>query len=164
MEYYLCFGLRPYSLWSNASFNLFSTALVLQLGNRFLIIDCIREDQTISPGRPPGPTRPMTQAPRLVLRYTCRAGKCHESKVWMSAREVWEVWMSTRSATLLISTAISLPEFPVPITSTLFPSKPLELRYSQLWKYRPLKLSIPVMKRENHSMSHAWSKTWFSKI
>lgn len=55
---------------------------------------------------------------------------------------------STFSATLLISTAISPPEFPIPITSTLFPCIPSALRYSQLWKCLPSKLSIPELEYE----------------
>lgn len=71
---YPCFGLSPYNLWSNAEFNFFSSVLLNQEGNSRPIRSCSRENSR-SAGRPPPPSRPTTQAPLRVLRYTFGSGR-----------------------------------------------------------------------------------------
>lgn len=51
--------------------------------------------------------------------------------------------MQTCLAVWLISTARSPPEFPMPMTMTLFPVNSTGFLYSRLWKYFPLNFSIP---------------------
>lgn len=71
---YPCFGLNPYNLWSIAEFSLFSSVLLSQEGNSRPIRSCSRENSR-SKGRPQDPTRPITQAPLRVLRYTFGSGR-----------------------------------------------------------------------------------------
>lgn len=79
-EGYLCFGLSPYNLWSNAAFSLFSSILFSQEGKSWPIRNCTRENSR-SKGSPPTPTRPTTQAPLRVLRYTLESGQHTESHI-----------------------------------------------------------------------------------
>lgn len=167
MFFYPCFGFRPYSLWSNVLFSIFSTILLINEGKNFSSIQFIRELPNRSPGSPPCPTRPTTHAPLLVLRYTYRSGQhtdrcdsytCHLfhlfciKSVYCKAEYRNVLKLCTFSATLLVSTAMSPPEFPMPITTTLFPCRPSVLRYSQVWKYLPSKLSIPEMKKVKQNL------------
>lgn len=54
----------------------------------------------------------------------------------------------TLSATLLISTAMSPPELPMPITTTLFPWNGCGSLYSQLWQHFPGNVSIPKAEKK----------------
>ena len=50
----------------------------------------------------------------------------------------------------LASTAISVPEFPIPTTRTRLSLNMSGCLYCRLWKYSPLKVSIPVEKTKPH--------------
>lgn len=60
----------------------------------------------------------------------------------------------TCSAMRLISLATSAPEFPMPTTTTLFPSKLPGCLYSQVWRQRPWNWVIPVKKGARFLKSH----------
>ena len=94
-------GFRPYNLWSNAMFSFFSRFLVIHKGKSLLISQVMREEPMRSPGRPPSPTRPITQAPVRVLRYTCRSDRhtgewAFRTQSQVQVFNVQEVWLPSQ--------------------------------------------------------------------
>lgn len=153
---HLCLGFRPYSLWSHLGFSALSTAqLTRVLGRSRMRMLLNLVIAVMSMGRPLVAILPITQAPWRVLRNVCQKKGRLNVNTWdiysvgitmcSAMKEVRSlgslpnnkeaflfVSCLTISADLLISTAISPPELPMPTTTTLFPLQASASLYSQL--------------------------------
>lgn len=92
-------------------------------------------------------SRVWVHTTHISYNASCNAHASEGSGQVASQKENFR--QQTCAAAWLSSTARSAPEFPMPTTMVFFPRNFSAFLYSQLWRYWPLNLWIPVGKNKN---------------